>query len=253
MLTLTCPPKCFPEATLVVPEEGRVPEIDVFTSSRALPAPLWQELEDEASPFLGLDYLQGLEQVFGGEMEFCYVLFRDNTRLLGIAYFQVFGFDTGKLAFYTSGKNLSPGSRLRHGLGKMVEKVAVKERHKMLVCGNALISGELGWHHPPEVPRTQMLGWVLHAAQKIAAQEKHIFATLIKDLPSLPEESALLQRQGYHRFQAEPDMRHEQQKPATRPLSLHKKEAIARTGTGIRRVDHPGGGVAEPLPGSAAG
>ena len=175
----------------------------LFDSVEQLPDALWDSLNNPQDIFLSTSYLSALEKSPPENMKFKYALIYKENSPVGIAYFQILTLNhrlhKPPLRLLDSGK--------KNNLRDFHDKLADTATFTLLVCGNALISGEHGFSFP-NIPRTA----ALHAIAEIAYSLRkstlpRISVTLIKDFSVSDASTATMLTQfGFYSFNAGPNM-----------------------------------------------
>ena len=163
----------------------------------ALPDAIWDELGREEAPFLNYAYLKVLEEALEGQVHFRYVLKAVAGRPLILAYYQI---------MYVGPEQLTPFSTQGQGwkarLSNWTQQVIIRPHHRLLLLGNAFVSGDLGIWHAPEVSRQAALAFQLEHELSIRQHHPHIIGSLIKDLAP----KSLNAAKDFHAFQVDPLM-----------------------------------------------
>lgn len=205
-------------ATVKVAEIGIATE--VYTSISQLSNHVWDKIvEPHNNLFLSHAYLQALENAHRERMSFRYVVFSERGKKLGAAYFQLFdvrGNEALKSSAQTDLETDPTGSnpvltRIKRAVKKISYRQIAKLRLRMLVCGNALLTGEHGLFFNKKVSKLQANQLLHRAISQIEADEKaegrKISLTLIKDFDeSKADEARNLLNYGFKEINFQPNM-----------------------------------------------
>lgn len=181
-------------------------EFVVYDSISSMPLAEWDGCNADNDIFLSSAYLAALEQAPPANMTFKYVIFRQKGMPAAIGYFQVIEL-THRLhrpAVESPGTaNNTVMDDLHHKLVRIGDHIS----HRILVCGNALLSGEHGYAFRGIDEKTALQAVAQAAFEIKKTAEHHISAILIKDFcDSGGRPADMLPRMGYHPFDAGPNM-----------------------------------------------
>lgn len=177
----------------------------LYNSLPQISEQIWDNANTSADIFLSSSYLKAIEQASPENMCFRYAVIKKEDEILGIAYFQILKLDYRLHQSYSQRKNSVAKSTVF--LQKIHNKIINTAGTKLLVCGNALISGEHGFclSALPDEQALHVIAEIAHTIRKNA--NPRITATLIKDFCKDDEmNSKTLSQFGYHRFNAGPNM-----------------------------------------------
>jgi len=176
---------------------------DVYQTISSVPLPIWNGCNRNNDIFLSSDYLSALEQAPPANMRFRYVIFTDKNKPVAIGYFQILELNH---RLHKSAMQFVRGKK-RTSLGDFHTKIADSISNRILVCGNALLSGEHGYAMAGS-DENQVIHAIAEAAYAIRKSAKnHISVTLIKDFYDRNKDKAkVLSRFGYYSFDAGPNM-----------------------------------------------
>lgn len=162
----------------------------------------WDAFMPAEHSFLHSDYLQALEKANGRGLELRYVTFRDESGVLGMAAFQITHFATSPDAY------ANPVMRFLHNATQLVRMGHV---HNILICGNAIATGEHGFYFAPHISTEKKVELLAKAMNTIAKQEKQkkrrICAMVVKDF--YPQNAAVpkaFEEFGFKAFQVDHNM-----------------------------------------------
>ncbi len=148
----------------------------LFQSVEEINPELWVSVVEHSNRFLCLDYLSALEESHDEGLELRYVLFMCGSEPVGAAAFQITHFTTSGDAY----SNL-----LFKGINSITKFVRRRHIHNVLICGNAIATGEHGFSFHKGIGDKRISSLIVGAMQEIAKQEKKrgmkICAMIIKD------------------------------------------------------------------------
>lgn len=175
----------------------------VYNSMSSVPLDLWDRCNRDNDIFLSSAYLLALEQAPPANMQFRYVIFTDQGNPAAIGYFQILALNHRLHRPAMHFLRL----RKRTTISDFHTKIADAISHHILVCGNALLSGEHGYAATVSY-ENQVIHALAEAAYAIRkSAKKHISATLIKDFYDRNTPRAdVLARFGYYPFDVGPNM-----------------------------------------------
>lgn len=152
--------------------------------------------------FLKTDYLQAVEKVLCGKMEFRYILLFADGRPVGFSYCQIYPFSARESI--RGLRSVQSENFLKVILANWVEFTA-------FVCGNLLLSGQHGYYFLPGYESRAMK--ILHPLwqecfEKERTKNRRISVQFIKDMPDaeFTDEIRYLEKQDYFRFRVQPAM-----------------------------------------------
>jgi predicted N-acyltransferase len=214
MKTAACPisaifPATSPGEAKVLPDSCRL-EHKVFSTVAEIPQADWHALVPETEPFLRPEFLNGIEAGNAGQMGFRYVLLYANRKPVAFAYYQLLTFDVGMITPFTEG-NLPSGfiSQLKYRLASVYKAVIRNRKVRLLVNGNAFLSGEHGFYYSPTIAPKEAFQILLNLTDEIRRTENGNFAgVVVKDFhPGETHPHSLILDRGYHEIRSEPVMR----------------------------------------------
>lgn len=185
----------------------------IFNRVDQIPVDHWDSIVSFGSEFLQRTYLQAFEQFPPDNVRFHYAIVYKRDRPVSIAYFQVIDFNMdgfGKLMQEKDSSGSCIADYLKKHVTNHVIRVADHFNMRLLICGNACISGEHGLTIHPEVDKRQVMDALADVIYQLSLEEKvngKIAAVLVKDfyedaLPYMHE----LEDYHYHDFLVEPNM-----------------------------------------------
>ncbi len=195
--TLSCP------ALVLCPQKSKealVVSSDHRTFSAIAEVP-WSELWSLIPPnrlLLRYDYLRAIEQA-NPDMDFRYVILYKNNKAAGFIYFQILPLEWDRLQAYSSNSS----NKFVNWLGQHLARRILRKDASLLICGNAFISGDYGFHYE-NMTRIEALKRLMNVAENIRSNEKNITGILLKDLEL--EDDLILSPFAYNRFSADPNM-----------------------------------------------
>lgn len=173
----------------------------------------WEHVQKHGSEFLGLDYLSAFENTPPKNVRFHYAIVYNNKTPAAIAYFQAIDFSSESFGSVIDEKDLN-GCYITDYIKKHIKSHLLKSSDhfnmRLLICGNACISGEHGFAVHPDIDKTSAFDALADVIYRISRAEKlrgKIAAVLIKDFytPSI-KHSKELEEFKYHDFLVEPNM-----------------------------------------------
>ncbi|MFA5266166.1 MAG: hypothetical protein WC378_20275 [Opitutaceae bacterium] len=178
-------------------------DIAIYDRIAAVPPGVWNGCNRAKDIFLSPEYLGALEKAPPANIDFRYVVFSEKETPVAIAYFQIVKLDYRLHQPATA----SMFSRRRTPLVELHERLAGSVSHRILICGNALLSGEHGY-----VVAQGDASRVLHAIAEAAYAIRksvghHVSVTLLKDFCDRNRHpTEVLSRFGYYAVDAGPSM-----------------------------------------------
>ena len=169
----------------------------------------WNKIVKSGSEFLELDYLRVLENNNPPNMRFHYSIIYKETTPVAIAYFQVIDFNAEGWGSKVDKEDET--EKCLHAVLKQYLKRGVNRLNiRLLLCGNAFISGEHGFTCSSGIDKKEAFDALADIIYRIARAEKlrgKIAAVLVKDFYQSSVENAIeLKEFKYHDFEVEPNM-----------------------------------------------
>ncbi len=187
---------------------------EVFESVSTINKKDWNSIVGHGSEFLRISFLSVLEDQHPENMRFHYSIIYDKKKPVAIAYFQVIDFSSDSFGS-NQDQNESDfycivADYLKKHLTNHLLRHADKSNIRIMVCGNACVSGEHGFTCIPETNKTEAIDALSDVIYHLSSKEKlrgQISAVLIKDFYS----SSLsftkeFEAYKYHDFLVEPNM-----------------------------------------------
>jgi predicted N-acyltransferase len=174
----------------------------------------WNSIVGYGSEFLELSFLNVLEKESPENMHFHYAIIYRADKPVAITYFQVIDFSSESFGSLLDEENKEftcvITDYLKKYLTNHLKRSADKINMRLLICGNAYVSGEHGFTCLPEINKTEVVDALADVIYLIGRAEKlrgNISAVLIKDFyaDSLAH-AAELEEYKYHDFLVEPNM-----------------------------------------------
>ena len=186
----------------------------VYDSVSMINAEHWNSVVKYGSEFLELNYLNVLEKVPPQNMRFHYSIIYDAKKPVAIAYFQVIDFSSESFGSLIEQESEEFRCFITNYIKKHVTnhllRGADKINMRLLICGNACISGEHGITTVPELDKTLAFDAIADVIYRIGRAEKlrgKIAAVLVKDFyTDTIKYSRELEEYKYHDFLVEPNM-----------------------------------------------
>ena len=163
-------------------------DIQYFKSINDIGEILWNNAAPPDNLFLQYDYLAMLERIPPEGMSFAYCLFFDESQALGVAYFQIKGFDAAASirSYIEKGK-----------LPSFAESIAKPLNFNTLVSGNLLLTGEHGFYFQPQMPEDlrakKMTEAIEIVSENIAKEGRGASLNFVKDYTENQAHFAVLQ------------------------------------------------------------
>ncbi|MBX7050479.1 MAG: GNAT family N-acetyltransferase [Flavobacteriales bacterium] len=175
---------------------------EIYHSHQEINTSEWSKVVTSSHRFLCLDYLSSLEDAHDEGLELRYAVFRSGGEVIGAAAFQITHFTTSEDAY----QNVF----LRF-LNRMASLLRGKHVHNILICGNAIATGEHGFSFMAGLNASQISHLIAGAMRTIARQEKDhgrkICAMVVKDFyPASAGVADHLQKAGFKKFQVDHNM-----------------------------------------------
>lgn len=186
----------------------------VYDSVTMINTEHWNTVAQCGSEFLQIPFLTVLEIERPENMRFHYAIIYSSNKPVAIAYFQVVDFSFESFSDLFDQKNddfscLVTGYLKKHFTNHLLRS-ANKINMRLLICGNACISGEHGLAVIPEVNKKEIMDALADVIYHIGRAEKlrgKIAAILVKDFYSDSIRYAKeLEEYKYHDFLVEPNM-----------------------------------------------
>lgn len=176
---------------------------DVYDSIAAVPTKIWDDANTAGDIFLSSAYLTAIEQAPPENMRFKYATVRHGDTPLGIVYFQILDLD---YRLHQPPEKQVSGKNNKNVLQRIHHRIMKTAGTRLLVCGNAMISGEHGFCLSISGDRAvHLVAEIAYAIRK--SSNPRITVTLIKDFYKKQDMPAdILARYGYHSFDAGPNM-----------------------------------------------
>ena len=187
---------------------------DVFDSMALVDSKHWNDIAHYGSPFLKTPYLSVLENEHPKNMRFHYAVIYDSKKPVAIAYFQVINFASEGFESLIDQESTEDSCAITGYLKKHLTnhfiRGAGKLNMRLLICGNAFVSGEHGFACSPEIDKIELfdvLADIIYEIGKVEKLNGKIAAILVKDFySSTTNISDELKEFRYHDFLGEPNM-----------------------------------------------
>lgn len=175
----------------------------IYNSISQLPTDVWDNTNTSKDVFLSSAYLTALEQAPPDNMCFRYAVISKENNPVGIAYFQILELN---YRLHRSPIQLL-ASRKKSLLQDIHNRIIDTATFRLLICGNAMISGEHGFSMAtiPNESALHVIAEITHSLRK--SSNPAITVTLIKDFYKqgvFP--TNILSKFGYYSFDAGPNM-----------------------------------------------
>jgi hypothetical protein len=174
----------------------------------------WNSIVDYGSEFLEIPFLTVLENERPDNMNFHYAIIYDKTTPVAIAYFQVIDFSSESFGSLMKQDEEEYSCVITDYIKKIIsnhlKKSADRINMRLLICGNACVSGEHGFTCVPDTNKLEVMDALADVIYRIGQAEKlrgKIAAVLVKDFyDSSIDFSKELEEYKYHDFLVEPNM-----------------------------------------------
>ncbi len=186
----------------------------IYDSVSMINAEHWNRIVVHGSEFLQLPFLKVLENEHPDNMHFHYAIIYQSDKPVAISYFQVIDFSSDSF-----GSNLKESENefsciitdyLKKHITNHLIKSADRINMRLLICGNAFVSGEHGFTCSPEVDKKDAVDALTDVIYRISDAEKlrgKIAVVLVKDFyPSSIQHTKEFEEYKYHDFLVEPNM-----------------------------------------------
>lgn len=186
--------------------------LSYFNSIDSVDHNRWERIVPEANLLMQPGYLQLIETLQAGKMDFRYVLVQRDGATVGALYFQVVKFEAAQLINYFPQGN---GFILR-AARSLSQKILNLINLKLLVTGNVFMTGESGMYFTADIDKATRGKLLRRSISQLLKQDNSIKAALVSDLyaPKTDFDKGFL-RTGYSEITVESDMgialRHEWQ------------------------------------------
>lgn len=162
----------------------------------------WGSVVAGNNSFLCLDYLSALEDTHDEGLELRYALFYLNEKPIGAAAFQITHFTTSEDAY--------AGTILRF-INRVVSFFRGKHIHNILICGNAIATGEHGFCFNRSLTEPMRAALIARAMKLISNEEdrkgRRICAMVVKDFyPPSAEMAEHFAAARFRKFQVDHNM-----------------------------------------------
>ena len=177
-------------------------DVQIYHHSDEIPASEWQSVIQPEHTFMCLDYLRGLESAQDSGLELRYGIFRADGKCIGAAVFQITHFTTSDEAY---------SNRLLSWTNRLIRWVRCNHVHNILICGNAIATGEHGFSFLPGIEQDRIGQLVVEAMDQISSiekiQGKPICAMVVKDFyPTSLHSLTGFEQRGFKLFEVDHNM-----------------------------------------------
>lgn len=187
---------------------------NIFNSVANINLEHWNNVATYGSPFLKTPYLSVLEKEHPKNMRFHYALIYDAEKPIAISYFQVIDFASDGFEGFINQEKTEVSCAITTYLKKHLTnhfiRSASKTNMRILICGNAFVSGEHGFAYCPGINKIEIFDALADIIYEIGEVEKlngKIAAILVKDFYIANKKiSDELKEFKYHDFLGEPNM-----------------------------------------------
>jgi hypothetical protein len=186
----------------------------VYDSVSMINTEHWNQIVKYGSEFLQIPFLTVLEIERPENMHFHYAIIYSSNKPVAIAYFQVVDFSADSFGNILDQDNdefscLITGYLKKH-FANHLKRSADRINMRLLICGNAYVSGEHGLASLPEINKKEVMDALADVIYRIGQAEKlrgKIAAVLVKDFYAESiKYTKELEEYKYHDFLVEPNM-----------------------------------------------
>lgn len=221
-ITLSCPQKNKAATCQVQALNSEIAQsIDHFSVEE------WNALVSEHQSFLKHQYLKA-NQNHQSNNQYYYVLFHNETGPVGCAAFQVIHIHEGI--------RLSDAQNFNDRLLNVTKRYFNRQTFKVLICGNAMVTGDYGFHFDQRVPEKVQLASIVKTIDDLKAKSK-VDMVLIKDFEESQTHSNLIpifSQLGYTDLKAQPNM-HLQLRPHWNALEDYMADMTSKARTRVKK------------------
>lgn len=182
-------------------------ELVQYTALRDVPQTDWDSCVPQDKLFLRHTYLRALEDAPPPNATMFYGIAYRDKEPVAVAYFQLLTLSENHLGRSIDAKWIN---RLLHPVASLQGKVDKDSPIRLLLCGNALASGEFGFHSTSELTSQEayrLLGEWMQKTYKDISKNEPIALLALKDFhEENKEHTTELLAQGYKKLSAEPAM-----------------------------------------------
>lgn len=163
----------------------------------------WNRLIPQTNYLMQYKYLQLIEEIQKGQMEFRYVLASRNGATVGALYFQVVQFKGAQLINYFPDKDTALNKVLRSASVKLLSNI----NPYILVSGNVFMTGENGFYFTSDIDKPTRAKLLRKAIRDIFNDDRKIKAVVLSDFyaPKTEFDNGFVAN-GYHDVAVESDM-----------------------------------------------
>ncbi|MFM7106529.1 MAG: hypothetical protein ACKOW8_13510 [Flavobacteriales bacterium] len=149
---------------------------EIFGGFTHFPEELWNSIVPADRSFLSIGYLRALSESDENIMSARAAIFRRDGKVVGVGVFQITHFTTSEDAY---------SNVFLRALNGIATFFRGRHIHNVLICGNALATGEHGCFFLPQISHEEATSALVSAMDEIAAIEsrrgKRICAMVVKD------------------------------------------------------------------------
>lgn len=182
--------------------------ISIFDSIDFVNPIHWNNVLNSENLFLTIPYLQAMEEAPPLNMRFRYAIMYQGKKPAAIAYFQIVHL-TAESVIPVDPEN-KKNNRLKNNLKKFLIEKSENISTMILICGNAFVSGENGFHYHKDVDTREAFKALADALYRIRKGEKlngEITTVMLKDFyDHTTSYSDIFKAFKYRNFKVEPAM-----------------------------------------------
>lgn len=181
----------------------------LFEDSSSVDGKDWDKITGKKTIFLELGYLSIIERCTNSGLKSRYVVVYENSKPIGVIYFQVIDFRAEIFGDLLTGQvDTIKSKRLKlfeSYIGSNKDEVLMR----LFTCGNNVVSGDYGYLFLPTVKKDHAHKLVLDIIEVVSKEEKlrgTISAILIKDFTTKLQPESLFVEEKYTDFFVEPNL-----------------------------------------------
>ncbi len=182
--------------------------ISIFDSIDFVNPAHWNSVLNAENLFLSIPYLQAMESTPPLNMRYRYAIMYQEKKPAAIAYFQIVHLTGGSVI--PVDPEHKETNRLKDNLKKFLIKQSENVSTMVLICGNAFVSGENGFHYSKDVDPDAAFKALADAMYRIRKGEKlngEITTVMLKDFyDHTTAYSDIFKKFKYRHFKVEPAM-----------------------------------------------
>lgn len=196
--------------------------VALFDSIHYVPADAWAKVVPESRLFMRPVYLSALESSGSTDLRHRYALLYDGRQPVAAVAMQIHQFSGESLGSRQKRDPAETRASLRGKVGAALRKATDRVTLRVLICGNAFVTGEHGFCHVPGIEPVDAFVGLADVVYRVRRADKlhgQVAGVLIKDFYVSPSEASSaassdtsnqgaqqLTRFGYREFSVDPQM-----------------------------------------------